>query len=43
MLKNMVLFVFARLPGCPLIISQMVCSLPALNIDLYFVPSLSPS
>lgn len=37
----MVLFFFARLPACSLIISKMVGSIPALNIDLYFVPSLS--
>lgn len=38
----MVIFFFARLPACSLIISKMVGSIPALNIDLYFVPSLSP-
>lgn len=40
---SMVLFSLPLLPDCPLIISKMLCSLPALNIDLCFVPSLSPS
>lgn len=30
------------LPDCPLITSQMVVSVPALHIDFYLVPLLSP-